>query len=558
MSDEQEQTQVDGAMTAKANRTTVPMWDRSRPPTVAGYQIVRVLGQGGMGVVYEAKHLALKRSVALKTIGHPAGVTVDDVMRFRLKAELIASLKHPNIVQIYEIGDSEGRPYFALELVEGGTLHRTVKKGGVTLRDAASMVVTIARAVHAAHQRGIIHRDLKPANILLTADGVPKVADFGIARSATSGSKEDHQFMLGTPGYMAPESISTPWAATHLVDVFALGAILHALLTGTAPYRGASSEEVLVKTVTTSPTPPSRGRLGSLEPVPRDLDIICLKALAKSPAERYPSAAALADDLDRWLAGEPIRARQHGTAERVLRWYKANPVPTALMVATVVGAFSSVWYMSRLANSLAETTALQGAAQEVETLEKVTDYYTDNVVGRVNPHDVPTSTHYRDVPGTIPVPATLTIELGDIVTGQSQMGQQVRMYSDLPFQNRKDGGARNEFERNALAALHAHPEKPFYSFEKEGNRMVLRYAKARVLKKACVDCHNSHPESPRTDWKEGEVRGALEVVRYLDADVQRSRAGLRGVSVLMASALLLLTLLTGRTAILGALGRKKA
>lgn len=514
------------------------MWDLTRLPAVPGYEVLRVLGEGGAGVVYEARHHALKRLVALKMIAHPSLVGPEQVLRFKLEAQVLASLKHPNIVQVYELGDESGHPWFALELLEGGTLRAQAKaaqgaKSKVDFRAVATTLVTVARAVHAAHRQGIVHRDLKPANILLAKDGTPKIADFGIARSSATATFESRDFVGGTPGYVAPETIATPWATTHSVDVFSLGAVMYALMTGYAPFQGDSAVEVLRRTATAEPLPPSKFR----KEIPKDLEVICLKCLSREPAGRYASAAALAEDLERWLAGAPIVARPLGFFEHFARWTRSNPVPVALLVATLVGASCSVAYMSGLANRLAEATALEGAAQEIDTLERVTDYYNDNVVGHVNPHDAPTSTKYRTIPGAIPNPATLTIELGDLLSNASQGTQQVRMYSDLPFQNRTDGGPRNEFEREALVQLRKDPSRPYYSFESKDGRMVLRYAKARVLRKTCAECHNSHPESPRRDWKEGDVRGALEVVRALDPDIARSRAGLRGAAVLVASIL---------------------
>ncbi|NOU30267.1 MAG: protein kinase [Polyangiaceae bacterium] len=521
-------------------------------PGIPGYELGGVLGSGGMGIVYEARHLALKRTVALKML-RSGFASSEQLTRFRLEAELIASLKHPNIVQVYEAGSAEGRPYFAMELVEGGSLSSLVRQKRMSPREIAETLVIVARAVHSAHQHGVVHRDLKPANILVGEDGTPKVADFGVAWRASPTDDSRNDAPVGTPGFMAPEMVELPWAVTHAVDVFALGATLYALLTGRPPFRGDSALEVLRKTATDAPEPPSRAR----PDLPRDLEVICLKCLAKSPGDRYPTALALAEDLDRWLHGEPILARRLGAWERAARWGRANPMAIALLAATGVGACSSVWYMSSLSNRLAEETALRGAADEVETLEKVTDYYTDQVVGRANPGQLQTSTHYRDVPGAIPVPATLTIELGEVVTSASQGGQQVRMYSDLPFANRVGGGPRNDFETKALVALRRDPSVPYYAFEMEGSRMVLRYAKARVLKPACVSCHNTHPESPKTDWKAGDVRGAIEVVRYLDSDIRRSRSGVRGAGVLVGSACVALLLLALGTLLTSALGRRK-
>jgi len=517
---------------------------------VPGYEIGEVLGRGGMGVVYQATHLALKRPVALKTVLRSRHIAAGDVSRFRAEAEILASLRHPNIVQVYDVGEVDGHPYFALELMSGGTLSGRIRREPLPPHDAAELMVVIARAVHSAHEAGVIHRDLKPANILLTEDGTPKVADFGIAR--THANAGDEAF-LGTPGYVAPETIALPWAVTHAVDVYALGGILYAMLTGLPPFGRGSPEDILARAAVELPPPPRSLRAAT----PRDLDEICMKCLAISPGDRYPTAAALAADLTAWLHGEPVSARRRGVAERTVAWARRNPAPTALLSATFVGAIVSIAYMSRLSNAIAEQTALQGAAQEIETLEFVTDYYSNNVVGRIGPHhQLRTSTSYRTTPDTIPVPATLTIELGDLLSARKD-GQALRMYSDLPFQNRKDGGPRDAFERRALDALNRDPSKPYYVFEMAGDRTVLRYAKARVLQKGCVDCHNAHPESPRHDWKEGDVRGAIEVVRYLDADIRRSRAGLRGTAVLLGSILAGMLLLAVLGACFGAVSRSR-
>ncbi len=537
----------------QAPRPATPVHGLPGVPVVAGYEVLAVLGEGGMAVVYEAKHVALKRNVALKMLRHPALAATDELVRFRLEAELLASLKHPNIVQVYEIGDAGGRPYFALELVAGGSLAKAAKTVSLTPRRVAEILVVVARAVHSAHQHGVIHRDLKPANILLTDEGVPKVADFGIARRSAS-SPEDSGDLFGTPGYMAPEMIDLPWAVTHSADIFGLGATLYALLVGRPPYKAATVDEILRMTGSEAPVPPSKVKPN----IPRDLEVICLKCLARTPAERYATAAALADDLERWLAGEPILARRMGRLERVVRWCRGNPIPLALFAATVLGSVASIVYMSRLSIELAQMTALSGAAQEIETLEKVTDYYNERVVARVDPLHVKTSTRYAELSGAIPNPATLTIELGDVVTSGSEVGQQVRMYSDLPFANRAGGGPRNEFEKRALVMLRKDPTAPYYSFETSEGRMVLRYAKARVLKKACVDCHNAHAESPKTDWKEGDVRGALEVVRYLDADVRKSRSGLRGTAVLVGSACAILFGMSGVAAAIDVVRKRRA
>ena len=271
-------------------------------PTVAGYEILGELGRGGMGVVYKARCLALKRVVALKMILWGAYAGDADLARLRGEAEALARLQHANIIQIYEIGEEGGRPFLALEYLEGGSLAAKLGGAPVEAREAARLVETLARAVHAAHEKGVIHRDLKPANVLLAADGTPKVVDFGLAHRpdsllTTTGA------VMGTPCYMAPEQArGLTDQIGPATDIYALGALLYDLLTGRPPFRAATAEMTIQQVVREEPAPP-RG----LQPqTPHDLETICLKCLHKSPARRYATAKALAEDLGRFLAGRPI------------------------------------------------------------------------------------------------------------------------------------------------------------------------------------------------------------------------------------------------------------
>jgi serine/threonine-protein kinase len=290
---------------------------------VPGYEIESVLGRGGMGVVYKARHLALKRTVALKMVLAGGHADPQELARFRLEAEAVARLQHPNIVQIHEVGEAGGLPYFALEFVEGCNLAGKLKGKPLPAREAARLVEALARAVQLAHSRNVVHRDLKPANVLLTADGTPKITDFGLARQldTDSGATQAGQVM-GTPSYMAPEQASgQSHEAGPAADVWALGAILYECLTGRPPFQGASVVETLDQVRTQEPVPPSRLR-------PRlslDLETICLKCLRKEPEKRYASAAELADDLARYERGEPITARPVGNGERFVRWCRRNP-----------------------------------------------------------------------------------------------------------------------------------------------------------------------------------------------------------------------------------------
>jgi WD40 repeat protein/tetratricopeptide (TPR) repeat protein len=349
-------------------------------PSVAGYEVLGVLGRGGMGVVYKARQIALKRVVALKMILAGSHAQPQELARFHLEAEAVARLQHPNIVQIYEIGEQEGLPFFSLEFVDGGSLAKMLAHTPQPGKAAAELTETLARAMHDAHQRGVVHRDLKPANVLLTEGGTPKITDFGLAKQLEGDSGQTRSgAIMGTPSYMAPEQAEGKIKQIGpLSDVYALGAILYEMLTGRPPFRGDTPMETLRQVLSQEPVPPAR-----LQPkVHRDLETICLKALAKEPARRYPSALALAEDLARFRAGEPILAKAVAPWERLWRKLRRN--------RAAAGALLAVGLVIALATSLALTVS--GKARQVAVLgqriqaELDTPELTESYLTRVEAH----------------------------------------------------------------------------------------------------------------------------------------------------------------------------
>src|SRR5262249_32929437 len=267
---------------------------------------------------------------------------------------------------------------------------------------------------------------------------------------------------------------------------------------------------------------------------PRDLETICLKAMAKTPARRYASAQELAEDLRRFLRGEPIWARPVGRLERLRRWCRRNPVAVGLLLAVTIGSAFGLWQLSRLSEYLVRTSALESAAQQSEILNTVNNLYSADVVERAKLKGVEATHDYTARKGAIPLPATLTIELGRHLGERSESGVQVRLYSDHPFRSRTDGGPKDDFERDALAELPEDSWKPYFRFEEFQGRPSLRYATAQRMQQTCVQCHNTHEDSTKKDWQVGDIGGVLEIIRPLDQDAARARDGLRLTLVLMA------------------------
>jgi eukaryotic-like serine/threonine-protein kinase len=397
---------------------------------VGDFELLEEVGRGGMGVVFRARDAVLGRVVALKMVRAGALATPDDLRRFQREARLVAGLDHPNIVPVYQTGTADGLGFIALRLVDGGSLAARRDEFRAPRR-AAGLVATVARAVDYAHRHGVLHRDVKPGNILLDTGGVPYVTDFGLARPA--GSADTTSPGAGTPAYMAPEQVIGD--VTTAADTYALGAVLYDLLTGRPPFHGATPFGTVLDVLGREPVRPRRLAPG----LPRDLEAVCLKCLEKEPARRYPSAAELADDLDRWLRGEPVRARPVSAVARLRRWARRHPLPAALAGALVVSILVGVGLVyrewSRAERHLAEARRQQQLAEEGhQDARQVLDEFCNRLIdGRLS-----------RLPGTGPVRRDLL-----------QAG--LRYYEQFLRQREDDPEARRDVAdaHFRLGALHA-------------------------------------------------------------------------------------------------------
>ncbi|HUY35258.1 MAG TPA: protein kinase [Pirellulales bacterium] len=494
------------------------------------FELLEELGMGSYGYVFRARDTELDRIVAIKILraGRLAGR--DDIERFLREARSAAQLKHPGVVSLYDSGQTDdGTCYLVEEFVPGTTLAERLRRGSVSDRQAAAWIADVADALDYAHRHGVIHRDIKPSNIILDDEGRPHLADFGLAkREADEVPFTPDGQVLGTPAYMSPEQASGDTCQVGArSDQYSLGVVLYELSTGEQPFHG-NRRMLLLQVLEDEPRAPRRLN----DRIARDLETICLKAMAKSPARRYATSGELAEDLRRWLRGDAIRARPIGAAERLRRWCRRNPVAASLLLAVSLGSAFGLWHLSRLSAQLVQSTALESAAQESEMLAVVNEDYS-KIVERLAPRKVVVTHDYALREGAIPLPATLTIDLGRHISQKSASGMQVRLYSDHPFRQRTDSGARDAFERAALDQSSLAMEKPFWSFEDFQGRPSLRYATARRMEETCVRCHNTHLDSPKKDWKVGDVAGVLEIIRPLDRDISRAKEGLRGTFILM-------------------------
>jgi serine/threonine protein kinase/WD40 repeat protein len=350
-------------------------------PTIAGYEILSRLGKGGMGVVYKARQKKLNRVVALKMILAGEHADADKLTRFHREAKAVGRLSHPHIVQIYDVGLAKNLPYFVLEYLPGGSLKELLQRGGpLAPQSSAALLATLAQAVHAAHLAGIVHRDLKPTNVLLAEDGTAKITDFGLAKRLEMPEQTQTGQILGTPEYMAPEQArGESKSVGPEADVYALGAVLYETLTGRPPFQGMEVMEILHKVQNEEPVPPRRLAAG----VPADLETICLKALRKEVKDRYATAQEFADELDRFLHDEPVRARPLSRLEKVCRWCRREPTLAGLL-ASVTGlmlmaglAILMGFYQVRLRQEHAQTEKALAGEKDARRKERRYMYVND-------------------------------------------------------------------------------------------------------------------------------------------------------------------------------------
>src|SRR5881275_756222 len=322
------------------------------------YELLEQIGRGGQGVVFRARQKSLNHTVTLKVINLGQWASKAHLKRFRLEAEAAARLEHPGIVPIHEVGERDGSCYFSMKFIEGGQLDDVPRRQPMPIRRAVELIVKVARTVHYAHEHGILHRDIKPGNILVDAKGEPLLTDFGLARlveaeSTVTRTKE----VMGTPSYMAPEqAVGNNAAVSSATDVYGLGAVLYQLLTDHPPFAGGTTFETIKLVLDTEPQQP---RLWNRR-IDRELSTICLKCLEKDPKRRYPSALALAEDLEHWLKHEPIRAKRSGFVTHARKWVRRNPTSALLVASLIALAATMGWNIWK--SELISRPALKGIA----------------------------------------------------------------------------------------------------------------------------------------------------------------------------------------------------
>jgi serine/threonine-protein kinase len=471
--------------TATENKAALPS---AAPRSFGDYEVLEEMARGGMGVLYRARQRSLNRLVALKVIRAGEWASAEEVRRFRNEAETVALLDHPHVVPVYEVAEQAGQLYFSMKLVEGGSLAEHLDRYREDPKAAAGLLARVARTVHYAHQRGILHRDLKPSNILLDREGQPHVNDFGLAKRVESDdSLTQTGAIVGTPQYMAPEQTSgRKGAVTTATDVYGLGAVLYALLTGRPPFQGETVLETLEQVRDRDPQPPSKTN----PRMDRELEAVCLKCLNKDAGRRYASAEALAEDLERWLRGEPVVARPAGWAERLGRWMRRHHLAVGAVVCVLLSLTALGVAIGWFAGDRAARRAKAAEIFDEVEQQAITSMQEEK---------------WLEANASAQRAADLLAGVGDDPVrqqGLEQLERDLKMAETLELirlqqaAETKDEHFDSASADPAYAAAFGHYNLPVLELEpEEAAPRLVASAISKQLLAALVDWHNVHPDS---------------------------------------------------------------